>query len=179
MLCQQDVYVGESPLHGEGLFANRPFKEGEIVITHRDAAMGLCPPAWKVNSSAVLPRPLSGIGLQELKRMIITYNVNADRAANAAVNKVGVIASHDIAHHEEIVYAYCPLTWLVEYIDEEPLLVTRLNYIRALDWEHGLQLSNCVPLHNMNLRRLQCKSWKEVHDKLSQDPSMKIGLRKI
>jgi hypothetical protein len=170
------LYVAGSPLHGEGLFANKAFKKGDIILTHRDAAKGLCPPSWKVNSSGVLPRPPSGIGLSELIRMLVTYKVDAEHAANATVDVVGVIALRDIRCHEEIVYAYCPLTWLIEYIDEEPLLETRLNYIRALDWEHGLRIANCVPLHNMNLRRLGCKSWKEVEEKLSRNPHMKIGL---
>jgi len=138
------VYLSRSPLHGEGLFARRDFSEGELIFTHWDAVTGLIPPTWKANSSLVLDRPPSGIDLPDLVRMLVIYKVNADRAANVSLDKVGATALRDINRGEEILYAYCPLTWLVEYIDEEPLLETRLNYVRALHWEHSLRIPNCA-----------------------------------
>ncbi|KAJ3041689.1 hypothetical protein HDV00_008776 [Rhizophlyctis rosea] len=118
-----------SPLHGEGLFAGKDFKEGDLVSSHLDILFGRSPPSWKGNSSAVLERPSTGIAYDDLKRLIITYNVCAARAANISVGEKGPGPQRYLKWKD----AYCSLHWLVEYyIDDEPDLQTKLNFLRIL-----------------------------------------------
>lgn len=172
------VIVQASPLHGEGVFADADFKTGDMIMTHWDAAFGRCPPTWKVNSSVVMERPTSGIKPDDLKRLVVTYKVQAARAANVTVCKTGVLAARDLVRGEELLYAYCPLHWLVEYyIDDEPSLATKLDLFRVLqsEWKH--QDPNSVPLHQMNFRRLGVSSWDDVAKRIAEDPGLKISTR--
>lgn len=163
--------LAPSPLHGEGVFALAAIETGDVAFDYLDSAMGLAPPLYKLNSSAVMERPPASVSQPELDHIVASYKEKAHLLANGS----GCIAKRAIAVGEELLYAYCPLHWLVMYIDAERNLESRKAYVRVLAREKNDPNPGVQSLHKMNLKRLGCGSWEEVLQKMTEDPTFKVG----
>ena len=105
-----DVYVGPSRIHGEGVFARRPFRKGDRILAIDDSRV-VAPDAPLDSAAGELPARYDDLAGGRIVRLRSPHFTNHSCDPNSYVKTIdGVryrIALRDISAGEEITSDYC------------------------------------------------------------------------